>query len=268
MGIVNVTSDSFSGDGVAVDVEAAVATAGRHAAGGADIVDVGGESTRPGFEPVPVEEEIRRVIPAVTAIRSAVTIPISVDTTKAEVAEQALEAGASVINDISGLVSDPHMIEVVAERQCGVIIMHSRCNRRHDDVMHDILDFLSHSLKRAESAGVPAAGMVIDPGFGFAKKPEENLDILRRLGEMVPLGFPVLIGTSRKSTIGKVLGTDVDDRAEGTAAANTIAIANGADIIRVHDSRAGTLVAKMADAVVRGWPADQGPLAACSPGSA
>jgi dihydropteroate synthase len=257
MGIVNVTPDSFSGDGVSVDVGAAVDAARRHQTGGADIVDVGGESTRPGFQPVPLEEELRRVIPAVRAIRDSVSIPISVDTTKAAVAEQALRAGATVVNDISGLTEDPHMIEVVARHRSGVIVMHSRRRRRHDDVMQDVLDLLTESLKKAELASVPSQGIVLDPGFGFAKKPEENLDILRRLGELKSLGFPILVGASRKSTIGKVLGTEVDDRSEGTAATNAIAIANGADMIRVHDARAGSLVARMTDAIVRGWSPDQ-----------
>jgi len=256
MGIINVTPDSFSGDGVSTDVDAAVAAARRHEVDGADIVDVGGESTRPGFEPVPIEEELRRVIPAIRAIKDSVAIPISVDTTKATVAEQSLQAGATVVNDISGMAGDPGMIEVVAEHRSGVIVMHSRRHRRHDDVMHDVLDFLTESLNKAVLGGVALNVIVVDPGFGFAKRPEENLDILRRLGEMRALGSPILVGTSRKSTIGKVLGTEVDHRSEGTAATNAIAIAHGADMIRVHDVRAGHLVARMTDAIVRGWSAD------------
>jgi dihydropteroate synthase len=258
MGIINVTPDSFSGDGLA-DVDAAVAAARRHELDGADIVDVGGESTRPGFEPVPLREELRRVIPAVRAIRDSVSIPISVDTTKAAVADEALEAGATVVNDISGLGGDPQMIEVVARHRSGLIVMHSRRLRRHDDVMYDVLDFLTGSLDAAVLGGVPLSAVAVDPGFGFAKEPKENLDLLRRLGEMTSLGCPILVGTSRKSTIGKVLGVEVDDRSEGTAATNAIAIAYGADMIRVHDSRAGSRVARMTDAIVRGYLPDSMP---------
>lgn len=256
MGIVNVTPDSFSGDGVAADVAAAARVAREHELNGADIVDIGGESTRPGAEPVPLEDELSRVIPAIKAVRDSVSIPISVDTTKAEVAEQALQAGATVVNDVSGLEADPRMMEVVACLADGVVIMHSRKRRTCDDVMLDVLQFLRESLRNASSSGVRREGIVVDPGFGFSKKPEENLAMLRRLAEMKVLGLPILVGTSRKSTIGKVLCAEADDRLEGTAATIAVAIANGADIIRVHDVRPCARVARMTDAIVRGWRPD------------
>jgi dihydropteroate synthase len=253
MGIVNVTPDSFSGDGLADDPHAAATYALQQEIDGADMVDLGGESTRPGATPVSVEEELRRVLPALHAMRAVLSVPISIDTTKAEVARQALAAGASIVNDVSGLHAEPAMAEVVREAKAGVIIMHSRRQRIHRDVVTDVLHFLYSAIDEAVAAGIALTAIVVDPGFGFAKSPAENLMLLRRLSELKRLGRPILVGTSRKSTIGKVLDLPVDQRLEGTAATVAVAIANGTDIVRVHDVRPMVRVARMTDAIVRGW---------------
>ncbi len=252
MGIVNVTPDSFSGDGLAGDIAGVVDVARSHESAGAEILDVGGESTRPGFTAVDAEVELRRVIPAIEGIRnSGIRVPISVDTSKAEVARQALEAGAAIVNDISGL-QDPAMTGVVADFGAGVVIMHSRRERRHSDVLDDVLDFLDSAVSNALSAGVDRSSIVVDPGFGFAKVPEENLRLIREFDRIRALGFPTLLGTSRKMTIGRLLDLPVDQRVEGTIATAVLAIARGVDIIRVHDVEAVVRAAKVADAIVRG----------------
>lgn len=258
MGIINVTPDSFSGDGLAGSVEAAVAQAQQQVADGADLLDVGGESTRPGAEPVPVAEELRRVVPVIEALHEAVDVPLSVDTCKAEVARQACAAGAVVINDVSGLHAEPALGRVAAETGAGLIVMHMQgtprtmqTHPRYDDLVGDLCRSLARSLWLAEEQGVPLSHTLIDPGFGFGKTVAHNLEMLRRLREFRALGRPLLIGTSRKSTIGKVLDLPVQERLEGTAATVAVAIANGADMIRVHDVKAMTRVARMTDAIVR-----------------
>jgi len=253
MGIINVTPDSFSGDGLGTDVDAALAHALRFQDEGADILDVGGESTRPGHAPVDEDEELRRVIPLIERLAGSATTPISVDTYKASVARRALAAGATMVNDIWGLRRDPEMAGVVAEAGVPVVVMHNQEAPIYKDIVADVMAILRESLRRAEAAGIPREWVIVDPGMGFAKRPEHSLELLRRLGELRALGCPVLVGTSRKSSIGAVLGLPVEERLEGTAATVAIAIANGADIVRVHDVKAMVRVARMSDAIVRGW---------------
>ncbi|MBX6754627.1 MAG: dihydropteroate synthase [Thermorudis peleae] len=253
MGIINVTPDSFSGDGLVDQLDAIVARAQAMVEAGADIIDVGGESTRPGHQPVPAEEELRRVIPAIRALAAAVPVPISVDTSKAVVAEAALQAGASIINDVRGLQADPAMATLAAEAGVPVIIMHDQKIPSAERLIPDIVRELARRIDQALAAGVRWERIIVDPGFGFGKTPDLNLLLLRRLGELRALGRPILVGTSRKSMIGHVLGTPPDDRVEGTAATVALAIANGADIVRVHDVPQMVRVVRMTDAVVRGW---------------
>ncbi len=253
MGIINVTPDSFSGDGLVDRWDEIVQRARAMVEAGADILDVGGESTRPGHVPVPAEEELRRVIPAIQAIRAALPeVPISVDTNKAIVAEAALAAGANLINDVRGLVGDPDMAAVAARAGVPVVIMHDLEIRTADELIPRLVRDLAKRIDHALAAGVAWERIIIDPGFGFGKEPELNLLMLRRLRELTVLGRPILVGTSRKRTIGYVLGTPPEDRLEGTAATVALAIANGADIVRVHDVGPIVRVVRMSDAVVRG----------------
>lgn len=255
MGIINVTTDSFSGDGLGHDVEAAVVQGRRFAEEGADILDVGGESTRPGFQAVSPEEEMRRVLPVVERLVGEVDVPVSIDTYKAGVARAALEAGAHLVNDIWGFRHDAGMAPLVAEYGVPAVIMHNQRGRDFHDVIGDIRVGLEASLRLAGQAGIPRQHLVIDPGFGFGWAEEHNLEMLRRLGELRDFGLPVLIGTSRKSTIGAVLGgVPAEERLMGTAASVAIAIAHGADIVRVHDVAEMVQVCRMADAVVRPQP--------------
>ena len=251
MGILNITPDSFSGDGLIGTTDTVVERARQMVADGADILDIGGESTRPGHTPVSVEEELQRVLPAIQAIAKAVDVPVSIDTSKAAVSDAALQAGASIINDVRGLTADPEMAAVAARAKCPVVIMHDLKIESAERLIPDITRELSLRIERALAAGVEWENIIIDPGFGFGKTADLNLILLRRLRELIALGRPILAGTSRKSTIGKVLGVDPDDRIEGTAATVALAIANGADIVRVHDVRQMARVARMTDAVVR-----------------
>ena len=253
MGILNVTPDSFSGDGLAGDVKGAITRAKAFENDGADILDVGGESTRPGAKPVGAEEELQRILPVVKAMAKATTLPVSIDTHKSQIASAAVTAGAAVINDIWGLKHDAHMAEVAAKTGAILVIMHNQHGTDYDDLVQDMVESLARSIDTARRAGVPREHIIIDPGFGFGKTPQQNLEILRHLGEFKTLGHPLLIGTSRKSTIGLVLDLPVEERLEGTAATVAIAIAKGADIVRVHDVKAMARVAKMADAIIRGW---------------
>lgn len=266
MGILNVTPDSFYDGGRYAQKEAAIQRALQMVEEGADILDIGGESTRPGSQPVPEEEEMRRVLPVIEAVREQVDVPISIDTTKSRVAEQALRAGACMVNDISGLGFDPCMAEVVA--QCGALccIMHiqgtpqtMQQNPRYDDVIGDISCYFEERLALAERAGIPRDHIWLDPGIGFGKTVEHNLEILRRLREFTAFGLPLLIGTSRKSFIGKVLDNlPPEERLEGTAATVAIAIMNGANAVRVHDVKEMVRVARMTDAVCRGMTGERG----------
>lgn len=258
MGIINVTPDSFSGDGLGRNVDAAVEQSLRFQDEGADIVDVGGESTRPssvygGAAPVPVEVELERVIPVIEALTAALEIPVSVDTYKAAVAQRAVEAGAAMINDVWGFRRDADMARVAAEAGAAVVLMHNQTHTRYADIAQDVIAALRRMADDAMAAGVKRENIILDPGIGFGKTPEHNLEIMRRLGEFGALGAPLLVGMSRKSTIGYVLDLPVEQRIEGTAAAVALSIAGGADIVRVHDVAQMARVARMSDAIVRGW---------------
>ena len=263
MGIVNATPDSFSGDGTFAD--AAVARAMQMVEEGADILDIGGESTRPGAQPVSLEEELTRVLPVIEKLAARVEIPISIDTTKAEVARRALAAGASIVNDISGATFDDAMLDAlstVAGADCGVILMHlraapqamewSRKSGGSSDVIAEVIEFWRARRRAANRAGIEDERLCFDAGFGFGKSAAENLELIRRGRELSDVSFPTLSGTSRKSTIGKILdGAPVEERLMGTAATVALAIANGADIVRVHDARAMRDVIRVSDAICR-----------------
>lgn len=261
MGVINVSPDSFSGDGVRT-AEEARAQAERFAAEGADLLDIGGQSTRPGpqkteagFGEITPEEEMRRVLPAIEAVRRALPdMPISVDTYKRAVAQAALDAGAHLLNDIYGFRHDPELASIAAKTGAAVCLMHNQRGWPPGDVMQRVREGLRESLAIAGAAGIPRERIIVDPGFGFGWRPEENIEMLRRLRELESLGLPVLVGTSRKSTIGAVLGgAPVEERLMGTAATVAVAIAYGADIVRVHDVREMKQVCAVADAIVRGW---------------
>jgi dihydropteroate synthase len=253
MGVINVSPDSFSGDGVA-DVEAALAQGRRFVEEGADLLDVGGQSTRPGFEELSPEDEARRVVPVVERLAREVDVSVSVDTYKAPVARAALEAGAHLLNDIRGFRQDPGLAELAVEFGVPAVVMHNQRGREFRDVIGDIRAGLEESIAIAERAGLARGRLIADPGFGFGWTEEQNLEMLRRLGELRHLGLPLLVGTSRKSTIGAVLGgAPAGERVFGTAATVALAIANGADIVRVHDVREMRDVVRLADAIVRGW---------------
>lgn len=275
MGILNITPDSFSGDGVLAQadwVAAAVAQALNQIAAGADIIDIGGESTRPGSQPVSSDEELARVIPAIHALANATAVPISIDTSKAEVARQALAAGATIINDVWGFKLDPAMAQVAAEYGAAVVLMHNRSRPKdtiqdallggryvgvhYDDLLQDVARELTESLTLAHTAGVAPAQIILDPGLGFGKTVEQNLELIDRLGELRRLGYPLLVGPSRKSFTGAALQLPIDQRLEGTAAAVALAIDRGADIIRVHDVGAMRRVAVLSDAITRGQAQD------------
>ncbi|MHB8628905.1 MAG: dihydropteroate synthase [Aggregatilineales bacterium] len=271
MGIVNVTPDSFSGDGLWTGetnfVAAAVDQARKQVIAGADIIDVGGESTRPGSQTVSVAEELDRVIPVIRALAAEISLPISIDTYKAEVAEQALGAGATVVNDVWGLRTDPDMVKVVARSEAAVVITHNRNKPKnvaqearlggryvgieYQNLMADIAQELGESVALALQAGIAPGNIILDPGFGFGKTVEQNLQLLDQLDKLKAIGYPLLVGLSRKSFIGHVLDLPPDQRLEGTAAAVTLAIARGTDIIRVHDVAVMSRVARLTDAVVR-----------------
>ena len=253
MGIINVTGDSFSGDGLGSDLQAIGELAVRFQEEGADLLDVGAESTRPGSTAITIQEELDRLLPALETIISRVSLPISVDTYKAPVARQAVQAGAVIINDVWGLKKDPDIAMAAAESGAGLIIMHNQETTSYRDLVPDVLASLSQSLESARAAGVPQESIILDPGIGFGKTADHNLEILSRLGEFKTLGCPLLVGTSRKSTIGRVLDLPPDQRMEGTAATVALSIAAGADMVRVHDVREMARVCRMTDAVVRGW---------------
>ena len=253
MGILNVTPDSFSGDGI-ISVDRAVSQARKFEEDGADLIDIGGESTRPetwSDAGLPASEELRRVVPVVEQVAAVVGIPVSIDTYKAEVAQQAVAAGARLINDVWGLRRDPRMAATVAATGMPVVLMHNQPGGGYDDVIGDISRSLLESVAIAHAAGIADDRIIADPGIGFGKTPEQNLEIIRRLPELRSLGFPLLVGPSRKSFIGKALDLPIDERLEGTAGAVALSIAGGADIIRVHDVKAMVRVARMVDAIVR-----------------
>lgn len=251
MGILNVTPDSFSDGGRFNDLASAVEHARQMVAEGAGIIDIGGESTRPGFVAVSVEEELERVIPAIRALIDAgIDVPISVDTYKAEVARQALEAGAHILNDIWGLKKDPGMAKLAAGYGCPIVLMHNRFEAKYDDYIADVLQDLLDSVRLAHEAGVQDRQIILDPGIGFAKSYEQNLQLMNELHRIVGLGYPVLLGTSRKSMIQKALQLPANDVAEGTAATVAMGIMQGCRIMRVHDVKEMKRVAVMADTIV------------------
>ncbi|MBI3353678.1 MAG: dihydropteroate synthase [Nitrospirae bacterium] len=259
MGILNVTPDSFSDGGLYLNIEKAVEHARRMAAEGADIIDIGGESSRPGAGSVSLNEELKRVIPVIEALSRKIDVPISIDTYKAEAARQSLNAGASIINDISGLRFDPMMVKVAAEANAPVIIMHMKGIPRdmqkrplYKDVVKEIISFFKERISYAIKNGIKKNKIIIDPGIGFGKTVRHNLEIIKRLGEFRSLGVPILLGPSRKSFIGRILDAAPEKRMEGTAAVVAIGIANGANIVRVHDVKAMADVAKATDAIMRG----------------
>lgn len=254
MGIINVSPDSFSSDGIHT-VEDALILAEQFAEYGADILDIGGESTRPGASPIPTEEELRRVVPAIEQIARKTSLPLSVDTYKPEVASAAISAGAHIINDIWGLKHSSALADVAARENTSIILTSNQRNDKCDnssDAIVDVFLDLGRSIELAIEQGIPWANIIIDPGIGFGKTTEQNLSILRDLERLKPLGRPILIGTSRKSMIGHILNLPPEERIEGTAATVAISIANGADIVRVHDVRQMKRVCQMSDAIVRG----------------
>jgi dihydropteroate synthase len=263
MGILNLSPDSFSGDGVGDSIEAALARARQLASEGADVIDVGGESTRPGSAPVSADEEIRRVVPVIEKLAEEISVPISIDSYKSEVALRALEAGAKMLNDQWGLKRDPHLAELAAERGVPLILMSNQRDKGgydtklkrdtadYKDVIVEIISSLKGSLETASKYNVSPENIIIDPGIGFGKTWQQDLEIIQRLGELRELARPILVGSSRKSLIGRVLELPVDDRVEGTTATVAIAIANGADMVRVHDVQQMVRVCRMSDAIIR-----------------
>jgi dihydropteroate synthase len=255
MGVVNVTPDSFSDGGLYLDPEAAIAHGRELVADGAAILDVGGESTRPGAEVVSAEEEVARVVPVITGLAGSVAV--SVDTSKLAVAEAAIDAGASIVNDVTALRGSPEVGALCAERRAGLVLMHLPGDPRtrqgspaYDDVVDDVKAFLVERLEVAAGAGVDEERVWLDPGIGFGKTLEHNLELLRRLGELRELGRPLVVGTSRKSFIGKVDGSEVGDRLGGTIASSVLAMAEGADVLRVHDVAEAAQAVRVADAIL------------------
>ncbi|WP_157800927.1 dihydropteroate synthase [Bacillus solitudinis] len=250
MGILNVTPNSFSDGGSFTELEAAVQHAKRMVEEGAGIIDIGGESTRPGAEKVDEAEELERVIPVIQAVSQAVSVPISIDTYKAEVAKQALNAGATYINDVWGAKADPNMAEIAAQYDAPIILMHNRDNRHYHDLLTDMKLDLQESINLCLEQGVKKEKIILDPGIGFAKTYAHNLEVMRRLDEIVEIGYPVLLGTSRKSFIAKALDLPVDDRVEGTGATVCLGITKGCSIVRVHDVKEMCRMAKMMDTML------------------
>ncbi|MFA5308831.1 MAG: dihydropteroate synthase [Dehalococcoidales bacterium] len=255
MGIVNLSPDSFSGDGIGEDLERAAAQARRMVDEGADIIDVGGESTRPGTRPLSIEDvenEIKLVVPVIARLAKEIKVPISVDTYKARVAERALEAGANMINDIWGLKKDPALARLAARAKVPIILMaNERDAPPKAGIVARVMADLEGGINIALEAGVPAQDIIVDPGCGFGKTLEQNLELVNRLSELKALGKPILLGTSRKSMIGLVLDAPADQRLEGNLAVTAIGIANGADMVRVHDVKQTALVCRMSDAIIR-----------------
>ena len=256
MGVLNVTPDSFSDGGLFFDKEKAISHGLRLVEEGADIIDIGGESTKPGSKPLELEEELRRVIPVIKSISAEVDVPISIDTYKSTVAQKAIEAGAEIINDISGLNFDPSLAKVASKEDTPLVLMHIRGtpetmqkNVHYDSLFSEILQYLKDSIQRAESAGLDPRQIIVDPGIGFGKTVEDNLLIIKNLHEFRILGKPILLGTSRKSFIGKILNAEVGDRMEGTLSSITAGVLNGANIIRCHDALQAKRAIAVADAI-------------------
>ena len=253
IGIINLTPDSFSGDGLGGDVDAAVDLALRFQDEGADILDIGAESTRPGHKQISLDKELARLMPALEAVAKRVDLPISVDTYKAAVARRAVDAGAVIINDIWGLKAEPELAEVAAETCAGLVLMHNQKGTQYRDLVPNLVSSLKDSVRTALEAGVPRDNIIVDPGIGFGKTPDQNLAVLARLDELKELDCPILVGTSRKSTLGLLLDLPAEERVEATAATVSLAIAGGANLVRVHDVKEMVRVCRVTDAVVRGW---------------
>jgi dihydropteroate synthase len=262
MGILNVTPDSFSGDGLLVasdPIEGAVTQARRMVDEGADLLDVGGESTRPGHEPVAERDEAARVVPVIRAIRAALPgVPLSIDTTKASVAEAALAAGAHAVNDVWATgPAGGEVAAVAAAHHVPLVVMHNRRDPVYGDVVREVIDDLHSAIERAVRLGVEPDNVIVDPGIGFGKTADHNIALLRELGALRVLGHPILLGTSRKSTLGRILDLPPDERLEATLVTTALGVAAGIDLVRVHDVRANVRAARVADAIVRGtWRAD------------
>ena len=250
MGILNATPDSFSDGGRYNDLEHAINHAKQMVQDGADIIDIGGESTRPGFQVVPIEQEIERVVPIIKAISQTVNVPISIDTYKSEVAQQAIEAGATIINDIWGAKADPKMAEVAASYNVPIILMHNRENKNYRHLIDDMITDLLESVSIVKAAGVKDENIILDPGIGFAKDFEDNIEVMKNLEQFKALGYPFLLATSRKRFIGRVLDLPPEERDEGTGATTCLGIQKGCDIVRVHDVRMNARIAKMMDTLV------------------
>lgn len=250
MGILNVTPDSFSDGGKYNEMDHAVHHARKMVEDGADILDIGGESTRPGHERISASEEIARVVPAIEAIAKEVQVPISIDTYKSEVAKKAVDAGAVIINDIWGAKEDPEIASVAAESRVPIVLMHNRRDRNYSSFIRDVLNDLYESIMIAKKAGVNDDQIILDPGIGFAKDLRENLEMMRNLDKLVSLGYPVLLGTSKKSMIGNVLDLPVTERTEGTGATVCFGIQQGCQIVRIHDVKEMARTAKMMDALL------------------
>ena len=256
MGVINVTPDSFSGDGIDSNVDLAVKRAVEFEKQGCHILDIGGESTRPSItygktSSTPIEVEENRVIPAIKAISESVAVPISVDTYKASIAEKAIEAGASLVNDVWGFTKDSRMASVVSERNLPVVLMHNQDHTFYTDMLNDIINRLEELKNNAINEGVSESNIILDPGIGFGKTVTQNIELFRSLERLQELNSPILIGSSRKSTIGKILDLPADQRMEGTAATLVISILKGVDVVRVHDVKEMMRVVKMTDAIVR-----------------
>ena len=252
MGICNLSPDSFSGDGLGGGIEAVVARAKRLVADGADIIDIGGESTHPGSGVASVDEELRRVIPAIERLAGELAVPLSIDTYKSAVASRALEAGARMINDVWGLKRDPELAQVAAEAGVPIVLVSNQRGVTYYDIMAEVISGLEKSISLAMEAGVARENIIIDPGIGLGKRLEQNLEIIHRLGELRSLGRPILLGSSRKLMIRREWDLRPDQRVEATAATVAIGIANGADIVRVHDIWQMVRVCRMSDAIIRG----------------
>ena len=251
MGILNVTPDSFSDGGKIIGIDAALKRAEQMKGDGAAIIDVGGESTRPGFTPVSAEEEMERILPVIEAIKANIEIPVSVDTYKSSVAEAAILAGADLINDIWGVKADPHMAEVIAKYKVACCLMHNRGNQNYKNFMIDLRADLNDTVQIAEKAGIPKDKIILDPGVGFAKSYEQNLIVIRELEKIVELGYPVLLGTSRKSVIGLTLDLPSDERVEGTIVTTVTAVEKGCSFVRVHDVKENYRAIQMAKAIYK-----------------
>ena len=253
MGILNVTPDSFSDGGSYTNVEIAVKHAKKMVEEGADIIDVGGESTRPGHKFVSIEEEIKRISPVIKTLKKNINIPISIDTYKSQVAEEALKLGIDMVNDVWGLTYDEDMANVIGKYDASVCIMHNQEGTDYEkDIMESIKDFLQNSIDIALKAGIKKEKIVLDPGIGFGKTSEQNLEVLRRLNELETLGYPILLGTSRKSVLGNIVGCEPKERVEATVATTVCGIRDGVDIVRVHDVKENLQAAKIADKLYRG----------------